>query len=245
MCYFGAGFDGVTGPLSKRLRARDGVLYTCPDVILNYLVRNCLARFSYSVRYEAAPAGEVWYGDIVSAGRVRAILQEWVDTVADLANSTIASFRMQILPSWAFGGSKHSGSDDCGTAKAKAKSVKKKKPKASNSASSTGSASSSSSGGAKSGSKGSSGTSGSTAAGTGGGTASGSGTPSKQYCVYRTAGLYGLKNLAGSVISCRNAGTCPKFHPSSELLVDIDEAKKSIKASPQLKFGAELLKLIA
>jgi hypothetical protein len=51
--------------------------------------------------------------------------------------------------------------------------------------------------------------------------------------------------LAGSVISCRNTGTCPKFHPSSKQSVDIDDAKKAIKASPQLKFGPELLKLIA
>ena len=243
MCFFGAGFEGVTGPLSRRLRARDGVLYTCPDVILNYYVHNCLARFSYSVRYETAPVGEVWYGDFVSAGRLRAILQEWVDTVSDLANSTIASFRMQILPSLTFGGSKHPRSDDSGTTKDKTKSVKKKKPKASNAASSSGSGSSNS--GAKNGSKGSSSSSGSTAAGSSGGSASGSGTSSKQYCVYRTAELYGLKNLAGSVISCRNSGTCPKFHPSSKQSVDIDDAKKAIKASPQLKFGPELLKLIA
>ena len=107
MCFFGAGFEGVITPLSKRLRARDGVLYTCPDVILNYYVHNCLARFSYSVRYEAAPTGEVWFGDTASAGRLKAIFQEWVDTVADLSNSTIAIFRMQILPSLAFGDSKH------------------------------------------------------------------------------------------------------------------------------------------
>jgi hypothetical protein len=210
-----------------------------------YYVHNCLARFSYSVRYETAPDGEVWYGDVVSAARLRAILQEWVDTVGDLANSTISSFRMQILPSLTFGSSKHSRSDDGGASKDKTKTGKKKKAKSGGSASSTGAGSSSSSGSVKSGSKGSSGSAGSATAGTGGGTASGKGTIAKPYCLYRLAELYSLKNLTGSVFSCRAVGTCSKLHPASKQEVDKDEARKAVKANPQMKFGPELLKLIA
>ena len=246
MCFFGAGFEGVTSPLlARKLKARDGILYTCPDVILNYYVHNCLARFSYSVRYETAPDGEVWYGDVASAARLKAILREWVDTVGDLANSTIASFRMQILPSLTFGSSKHCRSDDGGASKDKTRTGKKKKAKSSGSTSSTGAGSSSSSGTAKSGSKGSSGSAGSATAGTGGGAASGKGSSAKPYCLYRLAELYGLKNLTGSVFSCRTAGACSKFHPSSKQEVDKDAAKKAVIASPQVKFGQELLKLIA
>ena len=75
----------------------------------------------------------------------------------------------------------------------------------------------------------------------------GTGTPSSSkefYCIYKVAELFGLKSLAGNVFACRLL-PYPKFHPSSKQAVDKDEARKAVKASPHLKWGPELLKLIA
>jgi len=58
------------------------------------------------------------------------------------------------------------------------------------------------------------------------------------------AELFGLKTLAGNVFTCR-LSPCPKFHPASKQAADKDEARKAVKASPHLKWGPELLKLIA
>jgi hypothetical protein len=58
------------------------------------------------------------------------------------------------------------------------------------------------------------------------------------------AELFGLKTLAGNVFTCRFS-PCPKFHPASKQAADKDEARKAVKASPHLKWGPELLKLIA
>ena len=131
MCYFGSSFEGFSSPLSRRLKARDAVLYTLPDVILNYYVHNCFAAFSYSVRNEATPEGAVWYGDGPSAARLRDFFQGWVDTVSDLSNSTVTSFKMQILPQLIFGGDKHARSDEGGPAASKGKPKSKKKSKSS------------------------------------------------------------------------------------------------------------------
>ena len=242
MCYFGSGFEGFTAPLSRRLKAREGVLYTLPDVILNYYVQNCFAAFSYSVRNEAAPEGAVWYGDVPSAARLRDLFQQWVDTLSDLSNTTVASFRMQILPQLVFGSGKHARTDSEDD-KNKTRSRNKKKPKSGVTATSSGASANASTNTSKSGSGGAAASASSgKKSGSSSGAASGS-TASKPYCVYKVAELYGLKNLAGSVFSCK-ATSCSKFHPASKQVVDKDEAKKAVKANPQMKWGAELLKLI-
>ena len=254
MCYFGEGFEGFSAPLSRRLKGRDQVLYTLPDVFLNYWVQSCIAGFSYSVRNGTAPEGAVWYGDIPSAARLRGFFQRWADSVSDLSNSTVASCRMQILPQLSFGGGKHARTEDSNQSKDKSKSKKKKKKKSekngwaaqNNATSGSGSTASAaksgpgSFGGTSSSSKGSSS---STAKSAGSGSSGGS-SASKSYCVYKLAELFGLQTLGGQGFVCKMTA-CTKAHPASKQEVDKDEAKKAVKAVPHLKGGPELLKLIA
>ena len=252
MCYFGSSFEGFSSPLSRRLKARDAVLYTLPDVILNYYVHNCFAAFSYSVRNESAPEGAVWYGDGPSAARLRDFFQGWVDTVSDLSNSTVASFKMQILPQLIFGGGKHARSDEGDPATSKGKPKSKKKSKSSGNTASGVANNGQGSGTTKGGSGGSGGTSGGVKGGSSSSKPSstsgqGTGTPSSSkelYCIYKVAELFGLKTLAGNTFACR-LSPCPKFHPASKQAADKDEARKAVKASSHLKWGPELLKLIA
>ena len=253
MCYFGEGFEGFSSPLSRRLKARDQVLYTLPDVILNYYVQSCFAGFSYSVRNETAPEGAVWYGDIPSAARLKGFFQKWTDSVSDLSNSTVASFRMQILPQLSFGSGKHARAEDSNQSKDKSKSKKKKKKSeksggatqsdAASGSGSTGNAAKSGPGSSSGTSNSSKGSSSSAVKSTGSGSSGGS-SSSKSYCVYKLAELFGLQTLGGQGFVCKMTA-CTKTHPASKQEVDKDEARKAVKAVPHLKWGPELLKLIA
>jgi len=246
MCFFGGKFEGAMEPLTQALRARTGLLYTMPDVILNYHVQGVLAGFSYSIRYEKAPEVETWFGDAACSDRLRSDLGHWLETVKDMSFSTVTSFRLQVLPTLTFGGGKRAAPEE------DKKPKKKRKPSAATGgvgARGGGQAGGKTGGGKPQTSTGAGAAPGpvssgnlATPAGNSGGISAAGGAG--LYCVFRLAELYELSNLAGNVITCRSTGKCSRPHPSNLQAVDKAVAKKSVAAASNLAFAADLLKKI-
>ena len=238
ICFFGAGFEGVMQPLCNVLRARSGLLYTMPDVILNYHIQGVLAAFSYSVRFEKASDGEPWFGDGRMSTRLTKTVNEWLESVRDMSFSTVASFRIHVLPTLKFGGKRVADGTDDGGAPSRKKKKGKKGP-------TTGTPQAGAQA-QKTQGQGSGG-----AGGGGGGGArplpqqarAGAGAGGvKPYCVFRLAELYGIANLQGNTITCRHGPGCVKLHPASVSAVDKVLGKKAVEAASGMGFAAELLK---
>jgi len=241
VCFFGAGFEDSMTPLCYALRARTGLLYTMPDVILNYHLQGVMAAFSYSVRYEKSAEGDPWFGDSKMSARLTGLIQEWLRTVKDMSFSTVASFRIHVLPTLKFGTKRSAEStEEAGNAK---KRKRGKKP--------------ASAGGIPGGGQVAKPPTPAAANQTSGGSGGGSGKPpphqaksgpgaggAKQYCVFRLAELYGIANLQGNVLTCRHGPGCTKIHPASVSAVDKALAKKAVDSASGMGFAAELLKKI-
>ena len=170
--------------------------------------------------------------------RLTRTVSEWLESVKDMSFSTVASFRIHVLPTLKFGGKRVADSPEDGGAPARKKKWGKKgqaagTPPAGNQAPKT---------------------QGQAPGGAGGGGGGGGARPppqqarneagaggSKQYCVFRLAELYGIANLQGNVLTCRHGPGCFKLHPASVSVVDKALAKKAVEATSNLGFAAELL----